>query len=471
MSDIPQLISRSEQRWVLIISGLMSLVVLLVSQDLFFFWDTVQLGSKHAHWYYDTGFTHFYLPEDLDSGHPPLFGMYLALAWLVWGKSLFVSHLVMVPFVFGIFYFGISLYYFRSGEASSNIQITTGGSRLFIGLMSLVMCTPLMGHIILVSPDVILIFGFLATLYFIERRSSLGLVMSAIVLALISQRGLIVLGTVAIWILLFRKDDRDLFIYLIPGFVLFSAFFIGHYIHSGWNMFHDNSPWSPSFKMSNIYGVVRNVGIYIWRLIDFGMIFMWMLLGWMIYKHKYIRTDRYLMLMILLVCILGMITIPFAGLINHRYYLPVHVLLGMLTLFYVSRHMLVRNRFILVIICLGIFSGHRWIYPVPISQGWDTTLSHLPFYSLVADAYQFLESENIPLDRVGTGFPLRSSQRYINLKTGGQMKQYNLEKDTFILWSNVMNELNDDIFTLNKRFNTLYHESSCGIHIKIFTRR
>ncbi|MEK7253678.1 MAG: hypothetical protein AAB316_02970, partial [Bacteroidota bacterium] len=70
-----------------------------------FFWDTIQLASKHAHFFYDTDFQSLILPENIDSGHPPAFGMYLALVWKIFGKTLTVSHFAMLPFLWGIVFF------------------------------------------------------------------------------------------------------------------------------------------------------------------------------------------------------------------------------------------------------------------------------------------------------------------------------------------------------------------------------
>jgi hypothetical protein len=67
-----------------------------------FFWDTVQLASKHAHFFYETDFRSIILPNEIDSGHIPTLGFYLALIWKIAGKTLMVSHLSMLPFVIGI---------------------------------------------------------------------------------------------------------------------------------------------------------------------------------------------------------------------------------------------------------------------------------------------------------------------------------------------------------------------------------
>ena len=62
-----------------------------------FFWDTVQLASKHAHHFYENGLRWTPLPPEIDSGHPPVFGYYLALAWTCFGKTLPASHCAMPP--------------------------------------------------------------------------------------------------------------------------------------------------------------------------------------------------------------------------------------------------------------------------------------------------------------------------------------------------------------------------------------
>ncbi len=69
-----------------------------------FFWDTTQLASKHGHWYYENNFKYLLLPNHLDSGHIPAFGMYIALMWKLFEKSLFISHLAIFPFTLGILY-------------------------------------------------------------------------------------------------------------------------------------------------------------------------------------------------------------------------------------------------------------------------------------------------------------------------------------------------------------------------------
>jgi len=52
------------------------LVLFLATSHYPFFWDTVQLASKHASWFYQNRFRDLLLPVDFDSGHFPVLGLY-----------------------------------------------------------------------------------------------------------------------------------------------------------------------------------------------------------------------------------------------------------------------------------------------------------------------------------------------------------------------------------------------------------
>lgn len=57
-------------------------ILLLATVKYPFFWDTVQLASKHAHFFYETDFHSIILPNEIDSGHIPTLGIYLAAEFL-----------------------------------------------------------------------------------------------------------------------------------------------------------------------------------------------------------------------------------------------------------------------------------------------------------------------------------------------------------------------------------------------------
>ncbi|NJL76258.1 MAG: hypothetical protein HC892_15805 [Saprospiraceae bacterium] len=110
------------------------------------FWDTVQLAGKHAHWYYETHFQYLLLPEQIDSGHPPFFGIYLALMWKLFGKSLFVSHFAIFPFTLWSIY--------SSGEIG---KFFLGRPFWIVLPLFLILDPTFAAQNVLVSPDAVLI--------------------------------------------------------------------------------------------------------------------------------------------------------------------------------------------------------------------------------------------------------------------------------------------------------------------------
>ncbi|MCC6726003.1 MAG: glycosyltransferase family 39 protein, partial [Saprospiraceae bacterium] len=144
-----------------------------------FFWDTVQLASKHGHHFYETNFQSFILPNEIDSGHPPIFGAYLALAWKLFGKTLPVSHFAMLPFIFGIVILLMQIGKKLLGEKNA----------VWLPLLSF--ADPVLAsQSILVSPDIIVVCFFLASVWAIWQKKPWLLTIGITVLALVSMRGM-----------------------------------------------------------------------------------------------------------------------------------------------------------------------------------------------------------------------------------------------------------------------------------------
>ena len=75
--------------------------ITLLSQNIPFFWDTV-LRIKWSNFYFDTNFKTLFLPAEIDNGDIPFYSLYIAIIWTVFGKTLFISHLAILPFIIGI---------------------------------------------------------------------------------------------------------------------------------------------------------------------------------------------------------------------------------------------------------------------------------------------------------------------------------------------------------------------------------
>lgn len=456
----------------------------LLSLDHVFFWDTIQLGSKHAHFYYASGFKHLLLPLEIDSGHPPLFGIYLALGWLLFGKSLLTSHLLMLPFVWFLIY-----QWYRLGKQ-------LGGEQLLPYFMLLLLVDPVVAsQSILISPDVPLLGFFLLLLNAILDKNVNGKLLAIVGLGMISMRGMMVGFLLFFWEwLVYSKQEstagrihhflRLLWPYL-PGGLMAMAFLGYHYAARGWVGFHEDSEWAPSFALADGKQMLKNVAVLVWRWLDFGRIFIGLAAaglllalakkrGWKAAWKENINRQVALLLLLLLVG-LSLSFIRYAGLQQHRYLLPLFlvntVFFYLFLLHYPSPLLRPKaKRLLLLVVILGLFSGNFWVYPDKISQGWDATLAHWPHYELRTDVLNYLEEEGIALERVGTAFPEIGPLKFKDLsEESAGFKAKDFSQDSYILYSNIMNDFTDEeIDELRSEWKLIYRSVRWNIKMELY---
>ncbi len=442
-----------------------------------FFWDTVQLASKQAHWFYENNFQQFLLPEIIDSGHPPTFGLYLALWWKLFNKSLIVSHFSMLPFLLGIGWLlqEIGVYFVSSEKAKY--------------LILLVLVDPFFaGQSVLVSPDVVLVFAFLLSIYGILYQKTGWLLVGNILLALISMRGMMVCFGLFLWWIIFSflKGEKILFwkkiFPFLPAGILAFAFLIYHYYSTGWLGYHLGSPWSESFEKVGLQGFIKNIGILLWRLIDFGRVFLWGILAWVVFQSlpllKGIINLKLQMLGTLFIVLLIVLTpslLIHKGLLSHRYLLPSTLSLSFL--FYYIIFQFFQNKkkqkWLFAIAFMGLLSGNCWIYPKHVAQGWDTTLAHLPYYHLRTKMIGFIDRQQIPYEKIGTVFPnIGPFEIYdLNGRREGFVKK-DFKKNDYIFYSNVFNDFSEeDIAELEAKWQEIQRYEHFGIEVVLYKRK
>lgn len=457
------------------------------SQHFPFFWDTIQLGSKHAHYYYETGFAELLLPDSIDSGHPPGFGLYLAAVWSLFGKSLPVSHWAMLPFVLGIvgLLFPIGRYFSKAWG-------------WMFPLLALAL-PPLSGQLLLISPDVVLVFGFLLGLFGIFYQKNWSRVAGALLLAALSTRGMmtvVVLFLFDLYLQFIRlpaplgipegkqsplsansknpmglpnskrpapksRTKRPLYqrmmafvlqilLPYLPSGLLALAFLLYHYFEKGWIGYHAGSEWAPSFVRVEITGFLKNAATLAWRLLDYGMVYSWIALGIVLWREpKILRHPKVRAALVLTGISLFLLTPTFlfySGLQQHRYLLPALLALLLLTFTVIAQSTLRKfwKAGCFALLFVGLGTGHLWVYPDSIAQSWDTTLAHLPYFHLKAKMIDYLDEQDIPLGEVGTAFPEIGPQHLKDLsgRTDGFAPR-DLATQRYILYSNVMNDFSD----------------------------
>ncbi len=437
-----------------------------------FFWDTVQLGSKHAHFYYETGFTQLLLPEEMDSGHPPTFGMYLASLWMLFGKNLPVSHFAMLPFIWGILYF-----LWKIGK-----QIAGEQNAVFLLLLAVADPT-LSAQCLLVSPDVALVCFFVMGVYAVLQDRNWLKALAMLGLAMISMRGMMTVAALFFfeiginfnnWKTLPKLFLQKILLYLPAG--LFGiAFLSWHYMQTGWIGYHADSPWALSFSKVPFRGFLKNGAVLVWRMLDFGRVFVVAFVLQLQFVGRLQKVGQLRALFIISILVLTPTLLLYTGLSAHRYLLPLYVSLTLLffaAIFQDSIQKITRYGYI-VVAFIGLLTGNLWIYPDCIAQGWDATLAHLPYYRLRAEMLDYIQTENIPLDYIGTAFPEIGPLKFRDLsgrETGFIEKD--LSNQSYILYSSVMNDFTDEErFHLQKDWKLKQVFSGHGVRLVLYQKR
>lgn len=414
-----------------------------------FFWDTVQLASRQGNWYFEQNFKYLLLPDVIDSGHPSGFGMYLALCWKLFGQTLLVSHLAMLPFI-GLFYVGI----LRIG---STLDAFWGR---FLPLL-IAVDPVILGQVSLVSPDVALIalflWGFIAVKFrFQLRYAQLILTFCCLGLAAISLRGMMAVVVLYVFQVFSHQDFswRNLSPWLqsllpyLPSGLFALAFLIYHAQAKSWIGFHGDSPWQASFEYVSFKGLIKNCFVLLWRLLDYGRIFMVLgILFILVQKRSFVQTNKpYLLLFILTLLIQTPHFLLFKGLNAHRYLLPAFLAGHLLFLSSLAQRKL-NDAFksaLLIVVTLGLLSGNCWIYPRGIAQGWDSTPAHWAHFEMRKELIKYLDQNKIPLAEVGTVFPEVGPLHWrdLNHRQDG-FSSVNFKINQYVYYSSTMNDFSD----------------------------
>ncbi len=412
-----------------------------------FFWDTALLSSKAASFFYENNFASLLLPAEFDAGHPPLMGWYLAMVWKIFGKTLFVSHFAVFPFLIGIVWQLLQL-----------LKNVVPERFHFVSLLVLLSDATFLSQATLVAPDLVLAFGFLLASNGIFKEKNWQIQLGTLLIGFISLRGIFMIPSLILFYYFKKNINRNNFkiltvnslkLFLPPIFLIF-AYLTFHFQQTGWWIFTPNDAWSDGRKIVNISQFFRNIGISIWRLIDFGRVLgvvVFLIFAFLSLKKRSKlskESQDFIFLGISILVILLPALCISTNPIGHRYWIIFQFIFVIITISIVTNYQK-NNKIIFLILSLVIatqISGNFWIYPRGIAMGWDSTLAHLPYYELRRQVQADLRDFPHP---IGSSFPNLSSEKYFSLgKNETTWRNKNLDTDEWILYSNVCNDFSDE---------------------------
>ncbi len=459
--------------FIVIIISISILVFFNIDQP--FFWDKDILDSKQAHWFLENNFS-LVLPDSIDPGHPPLMGFILAVLWSIFGKHLIVGHLFMwlVGIAVVVELKKLCDYYFNRPLAK------------FILLLIMVE-TALLTQIVVISSDLLLAFFFIFSINNILKNKSKILILSLIGLSLTNLRGM----TTAFGLFLFNlyvnhhreEANRIAFHKLLYPYILASIpsiiFLTTHYFEKGWLVLNEKGPWAGCYENVGISGFIKNIIVYVWRMLDAGRIVIWGLVVFLIYHfwRNKIKLLTYTKQISVLLIIVIAISLPSAlgsnMLIDNRYFLPIFISLSLLlgTLLEHSEQKLITKKNLLIIAIAASLSGSFWVYPDHISKCWSASLSHIPYYRLKKEMNEFINDNGIDKSKIGSYVPNVTQERYIELNESlFSYKQVDFENNKYIFYSNIYN-ISDEHLDELKNWSVLKRLDCCFVKVVLYEKR
>lgn len=445
------------------------------------FWDTMQFAGDHPNWYYDHHFRYFLLPDSCDSGHPPTFGLYLALVWELAGRSLWVSHTAMLPFI---------LLLVAQAVWVGDLLFPDRKSYAFWTTLLVLSESVLLSQCTLVSPDVWLMAFFLLGLNAILSRSRSQLIIAVLLMGMLSNRAMMVSFVLYLFQLSYDRQYLAAGISrwryalnrvgaFVPGALVALAYFAYHYYAKGWVGAPKDPRWSAGFEMVSPARMGINVLVLGWRLVDLGKIgtvavFLVLLIRWMRGKIV-IPSERKVLIQSFGVLVLGLFlltALPLAlyqGLLTHRYFLPLTTSIVLLTVLLLACSGLKRQGLILSLMVLLQLSGHFWTYPQRFSQGWEGTLGHLYFYGMRHEFRAYMDQHGITKQQVASSSTLMQPDKKIDLGTD-TVSYRDFEKDTveYVWYCNVSNAMNKTVGYYFKHYEIVKQEKRGHVEMVLF---
>jgi len=439
--------------------------------DIPFFWDEVYyIGTAHN--ILDSNF-HSLIPTlEFDRGSFPFYGIYMAVWWAVFGKSLLVSHLAILPLVMGI----VWEYYCLSKRFLSAKWIP-------FALLLLMLEPTFVTQSILMGHDLFLVYFFLLAVNAFLSGKKIFYAVALCLLAIHNIKG--IPAAISLMIFYFfhsyfiarRKiAATDILIHVIPLLIWIVWLFL-HKRYAGWYLFTPVNDHGNGFNF-NVFGIKR-IFLDIWQILDFGRVFLWsfiVIAGFFTWK-KY-QSIQYKTLVALLFLPLT-ISVLFFSLMDvslcHRYKMVFFLLANILLCFIIQQISIKNNvKYLLcVVFSIGLITGNFWIYGGGFSNGWDASLKVLPYFKLKKEIDDFVRMQKMSPVEIGTKFPLTQDSKYTHLANESfhftDIENNSIEDSKYILLSNVSN-----LFTVEEKGKInaewiLLQESSRGkVSLRLF---
>lgn len=439
------------------------------------FWDATS-KFKRASWLFENNFSQLVVPTDINSGHPPLWIWLLGLSWKIFGKSLWAARLLLLMVNIGVVY--------QVLRFLKTIKL----EQLPAVMLLLVFIEPtFMAQSTILNNDMLLLFFTFLGLNSLLRGEKWLYGLALIGLLMTNLRGIYCVLSLFITHLLFIKYHiieikRKLWRCYIVAISIFSIFLMYQYQLLDWIIITKHPTFSTHREPASFMRSLKNTAAFVKNYLDYGRVFYWIPVFVFLVISLFKKVEISNSLKQVLIPIVAFTVVFFAGMVpfsnpmGPRYFIICYLLGIILSIqiIDISNINRFKKRFLITLIGFALLSGHFWIYPATISQGWDSSLAYVRYFSLEEEMLDYIESEGIETASVGTYLGLNNRNATYGLDSKNSYDNFarpDMLNNEYYLFSNIENDTEDDIIrSLEKDWILVKELSEMGVFLKLYKR-
>lgn len=441
------------------------------------FWDARSKFGR-ANWLYENDFSSLVVPTEYNSGHPPLWIWCIAIFWKIFGKAIWSARLLLLFVNIGVFY-----QLFQLGKKVLAPYVP------FWAILLVCIEPTLIGQTTILNNDMLLLFFTLLGVNCLLKNYWILYAIALTGILFSNLRGMYVVITLVIVHIAYVRysliaiKKHMLWSYLI-SIGLLILFFFYQYRELGWIIITENEAYSGHRKSVGFAHILKNTAAFGKNLLDFGRVFIWVpvvLMLLTLFKRSSEQIDSYSLKSLIPLVVFSIVfflgTVPFSNPMGPRYFmicflLAIFLFINLLFNYDLSKK--IRNS-IFSITALGLLTGHLWVYPATISQGWDSSLAYLRYFDLEEQIIDYIKNEKINSLEIGTH--LSFNNRWANYAREQQASDLlfakaDLTSNTFYLFSNIENSTKDEeIKQLKEEWTLLQEYCDMGVFLQLYKKK
>ncbi|MCM1532352.1 MAG: hypothetical protein NC048_08780 [Bacteroides sp.] len=451
---------------------LLTVLIGLLGLQTGIFWDNLTFISAAGNVLYDNGiFAWGSVPTAKDSGHPLLTATYIVSAWHLLGRSLWVSHIVLWPVIFGVLW---QLWRFCS-------YFTESGAGARVAAFCLLLCEPtFLAQLTLVGPEVPLMFFFLWALNGILYKDNIVKAVALAFLGIVSLRGMMLCGGLFLTdFCLFwkRREDKSFLWPYLVGAIPALAFLCWRLVTKGWIISNPLHVWGDATGYGSVPGFFKNMFfnllVFGQRITDFGRIVPICFVLFALWHQKAWK-DGKVRILLAVTCLSTFFVYTSSILIinpmGHRYFTVSY--LSMLMLAFVLMQRYARKKLIYAVLALALVGGEFIVYPDKMAQGWDASLAQLNYWKLRRQAFGYMDENKIPIAETATFFPNRgASVDDVDLNGDKRCFAEFTGNEDYVFYSNVYNLSDEEIALLSGKYQSMVTYRHLGVRVELMRRK